>query len=88
MKDTITVRKEHYDYLKNEFKAFAVAHKVQGLIGEGIETYQLSVEFETLQQFYAAVLLSGMTQAYDKGEEFLKGKFQPKPFTENELTQS
>lgn len=75
MKGTLTVRKEHYEFLKDEFKAFAVNHKIQGLIGESIETYDIEVEFETLKQFYASVLLAGMTHSFKESEKmFIKSK--------------
>lgn len=84
MKDTITVRKEKYEHLKNQFRGFGIEHTI---LRETDESYHLEVEFITLQQFYAASSLASMADAFDYSESFLKNKLSVTPFTENELTQ-
>lgn len=84
MKDTITVRKESYEHLKNQFRAFDVIHTI---LRETDESYHLEVEFTVLQQFYAASALGAMAQAFDYSEAYLKNELRVKPFSESELTQ-
>ena len=85
MKDTITVRKEHYPHLKNEFKSFAVDYAV---LSETPETYEIEIETRTLQQFYSAVFLASMVHSFKKSEGFIvNAVVNSKPFSESELTQ-
>lgn len=84
MKDTITVRKEKYEHLKNQFRGFGIEYTI---LRETDESYHLEVEFITLQQFYAAASLAAMSDAFDYSESYLKNELSVKPFSESELTQ-